>query len=167
MSRGRPITFSPICFSHIAPATRRKRNPKDTSPAPATCHPPIPRRHRRLNCDDFEPGENRFAGRARRSPARQGGKATPAAETLDNLSVTIQDGLEIGDLADSLAALPGLSDDDFLPTIDAEAVSALKFSDCLPRAMATRMLEIRSSDLPAIRAVLAEPMRRVASTQEL
>jgi len=70
-------------------------------------------------------------------------------------------------LADSLAALPGLSDDDFLPTIDAEAVSALKFSDCLPRAMATRMLEIRSSDLPAIRAVLAEPTRRVVTTQEL
>jgi hypothetical protein len=33
--------------------------------------------------------------------------------------------------------------------------------------MATRMLEIRSSDLPAIRAVLAEPMRRVESTQEM
>lgn len=109
-----------------------------------------------------------FAGRAANAGlAAAIGRRIPGAATFDNLSVTIQDGLEIADLADTLAALPGLANDEFLSDIDAEAVSALKFSDCLPREMATRMLQRRSSDLPAIRAVLAEPMRRVATTQEL
>ena len=74
--------------------------------------------------------------------------------------MTIENGLEIEEFDDALASLSRLADDEFLSDIDADAVNALKFSDCLPRDMATRMLQRRLSDLPAIRAVLAEPMTR-------
>ena len=47
-----------------------------------------------------------------------------------------------------------------------EAVKSLKFSDCLPRVMATRMLQRRCCDLPSLRAVLAEPIRRVVIGDE-
>ena len=107
-----------------------------------------------------------FAGRAANAGlAAAIGRRIPGAVTFDNLSLTIENGLEIEELDDALGALPGLTDDDFLPDIDAEAASALKFSDCLPRDMATRMLQRRSSDLPAIRAVLAEPRRKVLTVE--
>jgi serine/threonine protein kinase len=76
----------------------------------------------------------------------------------------IADGLGLEDLDAVLASLPALSDDEFLPTVDTDAVRALKFSDCLPPEMATRMLQVRSSDLAGIRAVLAEPMRHGQSS---
>ena len=107
-----------------------------------------------------------FAGRAANAGlAAAIGRRIPGAATFDNLSVTIENGMEIEEFDDALASLSRLADDDFLSDIDAEAVNALKFSDCLPRDMATRMLQRRSSDLPAIRAVLAEPMRRVVMTE--
>jgi ATP-dependent Lhr-like helicase len=103
-----------------------------------------------------------FAGRAANAGlAAAIGRRIPNAATFDNLSVTIENGLEIEEFDDALASLSRLADDEFLSDIDAEAVNALKFSDCLPREMATRMLQRRSSDLPAIRAVLAEPPRRI------
>ena len=107
-----------------------------------------------------------FAGRAANAGlAAAIGRRIPGAATFDNLSVTIENGLEIEEFDDALASLSRLADDEFLSDIDADAVNALKFSDCLPRDMATRMLQRRSSDLPAIRAVLAEPMRRVVTTE--
>ena len=107
-----------------------------------------------------------FAGRAANAGlAAAIGRRIPGAATFDNLSVTIENGMEIEEFDDALASLSRLADDEFLSDIDAEAVNALKFSDCLPRDMATRMLQRRSSDLPAIRAVLAEPMRRVVMTE--
>ena len=107
-----------------------------------------------------------FAGRAANAGlAAAIGRRIPGAATFDNLSVTIENGMEIEEFDDALASLSRLADDEFLSDIDAEAVNALKFSDCLPREMATRMLQRRLSDLPAIRAVLAEPMRRVVMTE--
>jgi ATP-dependent Lhr-like helicase len=103
-----------------------------------------------------------FAGRAANAGlAAAIGRRIPGAATFDNLSVTIENGREIEEFDEALASLSRLPDDDFLSDIDADAVNALKFSDCLPREMATRMLQRRSSDLPAIRAVLAEPPRRI------
>ncbi|NBV45612.1 MAG: DEAD/DEAH box helicase [Planctomycetia bacterium] len=107
-----------------------------------------------------------FAGRAANAGIASAlRRRIPGAVTFDNLSVTIDDGLGIDTLDEILAALPALGDDDFLPEIDTDAIEALKFSDCLPRDMATRMLQVRSSDLPAIRAALAEPLRRVTAAE--
>jgi len=107
-----------------------------------------------------------FAGRAANAGlAAAIGRRIPGAATFDNLSVTIENGREIEEFDEALASLSRLADNEFLSDIDADAVNALKFSDCLPREMATRMLQRRSSDLPAIRAVLAEPMRRVVTTE--
>lgn len=105
-----------------------------------------------------------FAGRAANAGiAAALGHRLPGAVKFDNLTVTIENGLRLDGLDETLAALPRLSDDDFLPTIDSDAVNGLKFSDCLPREMATKMLQVRASDLPAIRATLAQPIRRLAA----
>ena len=93
------------------------------------------------------------------------GKRIPGAATSDNLTVTIQDGLEIEGIDDLLDSLSTLPDDEFLPEVDDEAVKSLKFADCLPRAMATRMLQQRCCDLPSLRAVVAEPIRRVVESE--
>jgi ATP-dependent Lhr-like helicase len=103
-----------------------------------------------------------FAGRgANAGLAAAIGKRIPGGATSDNLTVTIQDGMEIEGIDDLLDSLSTLPDDEFLPEVDDEAVRSLKFSDCLPRTMATRMLQRRCCDLPSLRAVLAEPIRRV------
>jgi len=103
-----------------------------------------------------------FAGRAANAGlAAAIGRRIAGSATFDNFSVTIEDGQESDSLADILASLPGLADEEFLPVIDTDAVNALKFADCLPRDMATRMLQLRSSDIPALRRVVAEPVRRV------
>lgn len=108
-----------------------------------------------------------FAGRgANAGLAAAIGKRTGGAATSDNLTVSIQDGLEIEGIDDLLDSLCTLPDDEFLPEVDDEAVKSLKFADCLPRVMATRMLQRRCCDLPSLRAVLTEPIRRVVTGDE-
>jgi len=49
-----------------------------------------------------------------------------------------------------------------LPTIDADAITALKFSDCLPPALAQRMLQVRAMDVAGVRDVFSEPVLFIA-----
>ena len=48
-----------------------------------------------------------------------------------------------------------------LPEIDADAITSLKFSDCLPRDLAHRMLQVRAMDAAGVRTVFSEPVRFV------
>lgn len=45
-----------------------------------------------------------------------------------------------------------------------DAVESLKFSACLPRALARRTLRERGADRAAVEACLREPMRQVVAT---
>ncbi len=49
------------------------------------------------------------------------------------------------------------------PPIDADALTALKFANCLPHALAQQMLQQRVLDEPALRGTLREPCRFVSS----
>ena len=44
-----------------------------------------------------------------------------------------------------------------------KALEGLKFSECLPPDLATRVLQRRMADIDAVRRVLAEPVQLVAS----
>jgi ATP-dependent Lhr-like helicase len=81
----------------------------------------------------------------------------------DNFAVKIETGATMADIEGFVAELRQTNPEALLPEIDADAITALKFSDCLPRDLAHRMLQVRAMDLPALRALLSESVRFVAA----
>jgi ATP-dependent Lhr-like helicase len=80
----------------------------------------------------------------------------------DNFAVKIESGADAGEAEGHIRALLGADPDTLLPEINAEAIASLKFADCLPRELATRMLQVRAMDVDGVRTVLGEPVRFVA-----
>jgi hypothetical protein len=81
----------------------------------------------------------------------------------DNFAVKIETGATMADIEGFAAELRQTNPEALLPEIDADAITALKFSDCLPRDLAHRMLQVRAIDAPALRTLLSEPVRFVAA----
>lgn len=77
----------------------------------------------------------------------------------DNFAVKIKTGKSMADLEASITDICSQPMKDLLPEIDADAVTALTFSDCIPPEMAERMLQRRAVDRASLAAVLAEPVR--------
>ena len=50
-----------------------------------------------------------------------------------------------------------------MPAIDADAMKALKFSDCLSRELAQHLLQSRATDAVLRRTVIKEPVRFVTA----
>ena len=82
----------------------------------------------------------------------------------ENLSIRLRDGTVAGDVKDRLAGLARATGadaaQDAFPARD-DAVESLKFSACLPRALALRTLRARGSDRDAVRACARGPLRQV------
>jgi len=81
----------------------------------------------------------------------------------DNYAVKIETGASMAQIEPLLAELRQAAPEELVPTIDADAVSALKFSDCLPTGLASRMLAVRAMDLTALRMVMNEPVRFITA----
>jgi len=81
----------------------------------------------------------------------------------DNYAVKIETGASMAQIEPLLAELRQAAPEELVPTIDADAVSALKFSDCLPTELASRMLAVRAMDLTALRMVMNEPVRLITA----
>jgi ATP-dependent Lhr-like helicase len=81
----------------------------------------------------------------------------------DNFAVKIETGRSMAELKACIADIHRQPIEDLLPEIDADAVSALKFSDCLPPEMAQRILQRRATDRASLATVLTEPVRFVAA----
>lgn len=62
-----------------------------------------------------------------------------------------------------IVSLCGQPATDLRPTIDPNAIAALKFADCIPTALAERMLHDRARDAHGLAALLAEPVRAVVN----
>jgi hypothetical protein len=77
----------------------------------------------------------------------------------DNYAVKIETGATIAEIEPLVVELRRTPPETLLPTIDADAITALKFSDCLPPELAQRMLQVRAMDMVGLRAVMAEPVR--------
>lgn len=105
-----------------------------------------------------------FGGlRANSALAERIQQQTTAQVTRDNLSIELNPCVTQNDFAvivDLLRNDPPLSG----PGSGLEgAVSGLKFSDCLPPALAEAMVRCRLADPAAVKAILSEPVRHVSS----
>ena len=81
----------------------------------------------------------------------------------DNFAVKIESGSSMADMEACIAAIRSRPHDELLPEIDADAVTALKFSDCMPPERAQRTLQRRATDHQSLATVLNEPVRFVAA----
>ncbi len=83
--------------------------------------------------------------------------------THDNYAVKIETGATVSEIEPMITELRNVDPETLLPEIDADAIMALKFADCLPRELAHHMLQVRSMDMAGLRIVLTEPVRFVAT----
>jgi ATP-dependent Lhr-like helicase len=84
--------------------------------------------------------------------------------SVDNLGINLE---SPGDLPRLRTVLAGTSANDIAAMrspVSEETVDKLKFSVCLPRDLAVRMLETRLTDHEAVRRVLCEPVHSVSSS---
>ena len=81
----------------------------------------------------------------------------------DNFAVKIEAGSTMAEIEPHILDVRQSDPNTLLPEINAEAIIGLKFSDCLPSEIAQRMLQLRAMDVAALRIVMSEPVRFVAS----
>ena len=81
----------------------------------------------------------------------------------DNYAVKIETGATMAEVEVLVAELRRVAPETLLPAIDADAITALKFSDCLPPELAQRMLQVRAMDLAGLRTVMGEPVHFVTT----
>lgn len=78
-----------------------------------------------------------------------------------DLAVTVSAEVSLADLVAVVGELRRQDSASFLPRVSDQAIDGLKFSACLPRALAAEMVEERWNDPEAVSAVLAEELRVV------
>jgi ATP-dependent Lhr-like helicase len=78
------------------------------------------------------------------------------AQRVDDVSIRLRGDLRPAAWRDAIASL---EDRLCLPEVDDKALAGLKFSDALPRHLATATLAARLADLDHAASVLAEPVR--------
>jgi len=79
--------------------------------------------------------------------------------THDNFAVKIETGCTMADLEPILARLRTTEPADLLPPIDADAITSLKFNNCLSRDLAQQMLQQRALDEQGLGKTLQLPVR--------
>ena len=65
--------------------------------------------------------------------------------------------------ADAIQTIRKLEPETLVPEVTTEAIEGFKFNDCLPPELAGRVLQLRMTDMDAVRRVLAEPAQLVAA----
>lgn len=83
--------------------------------------------------------------------------------TSDNFAVKIEAHAPPAGVEQAITDLRTADPASLLPSIDADALTALKFVNCLPPALAQQMLQQRVLDEPGLRSTLHEPCRFVSS----
>ena len=81
----------------------------------------------------------------------------------DDLAINLAGNLTSDQIAQAMRELRTCPSNEHLPSIDEAAISGIKFSECLPPALATRMLQLRLQDITGIGHVLREEVRFVVS----
>lgn len=82
---------------------------------------------------------------------------------VDNFEIPVDAECKPSDLEAAVEAVRKADPSRMMSPVDDRAIDDLKFSVCLPRDLAVRELEVRLTDAPAIRAVLAEPVTFVTA----
>jgi hypothetical protein len=79
----------------------------------------------------------------------------------NNLSIRLTDRSSTDGLEAVLRAVCATPAEECLPEVSAKALEGLKFNACLPADLAARVLQMRMTDFPGVRKILAEPTRFV------
>ena len=83
------------------------------------------------------------------------------AAVPNNLSIRLTDRSSTDGLEAVLRAVCATPAEECLPEVSAKALEGLKFNACLPADLAARVLQMRMTDFPGVRKILAEPTRFV------
>ncbi|MFM9960787.1 MAG: DEAD/DEAH box helicase [Planctomycetaceae bacterium] len=86
-----------------------------------------------------------------------------ATVDYDDLAINFESDVPIERIGDALRELRTRSAVDLLPSVEETAISGIKFSECLPPALATRMLQSRLQDISGIEHVIRDEVEFVAS----
>ena len=105
-----------------------------------------------------------FAGcRGNATLANELAQATASRVEHDSLSLSFESTVQFAELHNALNVLRSKTVSEMRPAIDDRAIEGLKFSECLPTALANQMLEARLRDSKAVRETLALKLRNVAT----
>ncbi len=101
-----------------------------------------------------------FAGnRVNAALAHELAQATQTFVSYDNFSLTLESAVKLPEFKAAITAMRQQDVAVMHPVIDEACLDGLKFSDCLPPDLATKMLERRLQDQQSTRTVLAEEVR--------
>lgn len=105
-----------------------------------------------------------FAGsRANATLANEIAQVTASQVEHDSFSLTFQSTTQYVELQNAVGELRNRALEGMRPAVNDRAIEGLKFSACLPIALAHEMLEARLRDVVAVREMLALRLRNVAS----
>ena len=77
----------------------------------------------------------------------------------NNLSIRLAGDSTSGELESALRDLRAAPAETLLPDVSTKALEGLKFTACLPEALAKHVLQMRMMDVAAVERVQAEPAR--------
>jgi ATP-dependent Lhr-like helicase len=104
-----------------------------------------------------------FAGdRGNATLANEIAQLTASQVEHDSFSLTFESTTQFDELQNAVGNLRNKNVEEMLPSIDERAIEGLKFSECLPIALAHEMLEARLRDCEAVRETLALNLRGVS-----
>ena len=86
-----------------------------------------------------------------------------ATVDYDDLAINFESDVPIERIADALRDLRTRSAADLLPSVEEAAISGIKFSECLPPALATQMLQSRLQNISGIEHLVRDEVEFVAS----
>ncbi|AGA26312.1 DEAD/DEAH box helicase [Singulisphaera acidiphila] len=100
-------------------------------------------------------------GRANAALAHELGRRTGDRVKFDNFAVRFPAKFAAQDAETQLRGLADAAPGQIVPPADEQALDGLKFSECLPSGLASRVVQTRLSDIRGVAEVLERPMRIV------
>ena len=82
----------------------------------------------------------------------------------NNLAIKITGEPSDSAVVNAIHAIRTLDAENLLPEVTTKAVEGLKFNECLPPEMATRVLQRRMADVDGARRVLGEAVKLVSAS---
>jgi ATP-dependent Lhr-like helicase len=89
-------------------------------------------------------------------------EATRSKVSHESFSLTFEPHLNANEIEQAIRSLQQRNADELLPSVDDRALQSLKFSECLPQALAIKILRRRLHDPIGIRHALAAMPRFVS-----
>jgi ATP-dependent Lhr-like helicase len=100
-------------------------------------------------------------GRVNLAIAHEMVQRTGARITSDNFAVRFPAQFDVSAAEDQVRSLLNVPPDQIVPQADEQALEGLKFSECLPRELANRVVQSRLSDVGGVAEVLERRLRIV------